>query len=1121
MRPADPGPSPRPGTASEAGGEIALGRRLARRLSPVAMGIGLLMGIAPPAAEYTIESPRLESAAASYARDAAGALGAVLGEGRDLARTRRAAFDEATRHLLSGPEVISVRVLDEAGRVVPEYERRTSHAWWNLHAPVGSAPILAGPHRIGTVEIAVSRGVLLKTVLAVFLVSVASTALLGFALYTSLSRIVAGMERRIQDLIETLRHANRESEALRVAAERSTRQLRDILQDVDAIVWAAELPSGRFLFVSERAEVVLGYPVAQWTTDPNFWIAHLDPEDRDSVRAVLAAAAAGESDFDIEHRAVAADGRAVWLRNRMRVFRDADGRALQLRGVMTDITERKRAEDALKNSQEQYRSLVENVKQVIFQTDARGRWTLLNSAWTELTGFSVEESLQKLFLDYVHPDDRRRHAEFFQPLMRGESRYLGQEVRYLTKAGGYRWVEVYSRLTVDGEGRIAGTSGTLTDITERKQGAEELVSAQERLRHLLISSPAVIHSREAGGDFPVTFVGQNISRLFGYDVEELLGDPQRWTAIIHPDDAARVLGDLARIVEDEQQSHEYRLRRKDGAYRWVRDEWRLIRDSAGKPVEVVGSLADVTDGKQGEEERARLSSVVEQSNEAVVITDLDGNIVYVNPAWERLTGFARAEIVGLNPRFLKSGKHDPEFYGTLWTTLVHGGSWSGQLVNQRKDRTLFEAESTVSPVRDASGRLVNYVQLLRDVTHEKQMEEQLRQSQKMEAVGQLAGGVAHDFNNLLTIILGRGELLLTRLEPESPMKQDVDLVLKTAHRAAALTRQLLAFSRKQVLAMTVLDLNAVVGNMEQMLRRLIGEDIELVTTLAPGLGRVKADPGQMEQVLMNLAVNSRDAMPRGGQLTIETADVADPSGRLPAGARSGPHVMLAITDTGCGMDATTMSRVFEPFFTTKEVDKGTGLGLSTVYGIVKQSGGEVTVGSEPGAGTQFRIYLPRVEETAAASRPMSAGPDSLRGHETILLVEDEPEVRDLVRHILDMSGYTVLEAADGSEALRIGASHSAPIHLIVTDVVMRQIGGASLGQQMRGLRPETRILYMSGYTDDAVIRHGVPGHDTDLLQKPFTAEALIRKVREVLDEPPTEVRPRVAPPPRAASGDSR
>jgi PAS domain S-box-containing protein len=1121
MRLADPSPPPRPAIASEPGGEIALGRRLARRLSPVAIGIGLLVSLAPPAAEYAAESPRLESAAASYARDTAGALGAVLVEGRDLARTRRAVFDETVRDILGRPNVISVRVLDDAGRVVPGYERRTSQAWWNFHAPVGFAPILAGTHQVGTVEIAISRGMLVRSVLTALLVSVSGTVLLGAALYIILFRIVTGMEVRIQDLIGTLRHANRSSEALRVAAERSAQQLRDILQDVDAIVWAAELPSGHFLFVSERAEVVLGYPVAQWTTEPNFWIAHLHPEDRDAVRAVLAAAGEGESDFDIEHRAVAADGCAVWLRNRMHVFRDADGRALQLRGVMTDITERKRAESALKNSQEQYRSLVENVKQVIFQTDARGRWTLLNSAWTELTGFSVEESLQKLFLDYVHPEDRRRHAEFFQPLMRGESRYLGQEVRYLTKAGGYRWVEVYSRLTVDGEGRIAGTSGTLTDITERKQGAEELTSAQERLRHLLVSSPAVIHSREARGDFPVTFVGQNISRLFGYDVEELLGDPQRWTAIIHPDDTARVLGDLARIVEDEEQSHEYRLRRKDGKYRWVRDEWRLIRDSAGKPVEIVGSLADVTDSKQGEEERARLSSVVEQSNEAVVITDLDGDIVYVNSAWERLTGFKRAEVVGLNARILKSGKHDPEFYRTLWTTLVRGGSWAGHLINQRKDRSLFEGESTISPVRDAGGRLVNYVQLLRDVTREKQIEDQLRQSQKMEAVGRLAGGVAHDFNNLLTIIMGRGQLLLARLEADSPLKPDVDLVLKTADRAAALTRQLLAFSRKQVLAMTVLDLNVVVGNMEQMLRRLIGEDVELVTTLAPGLGRVKADPGQIEQVIMNLAVNSRDAMPRGGRLTIETADVADPSGQLPAGARPGPHVMLAIADTGCGMDAATISRVFEPFFTTKGVDKGTGLGLSTVYGIVKQSGGEVVVESEPGVGSRFRVYLPRVEETAAAVRPTTASPAVRRGHETILLAEDEPEVRDLVRQILDMNGYVVLEAADGSEALRIAAEYSAPIHLTITDVVMRQIGGVSLAQQMRALRPETKILYMSGYTNEAVIRHGVLGHDTVLMQKPFTAEALIQQVREILDSPPTEARREGASPPQVAGGNNR
>jgi nitrogen-specific signal transduction histidine kinase/CheY-like chemotaxis protein len=401
-------------------------------------------------------------------------------------------------------------------------------------------------------------------------------------------------------------------------------------------------------------------------------------------------------------------------------------------------------------------------------------------------------------------------------------------------------------------------------------------------------------------------------------------------------------------------------------------------------------------------------------------------------------------------------------------------------------------------VRDATGRLANYVGVFRNVTRERQIEEQFRQAQKMEAVGRLAGGVAHDFNNLLTIISGRCQLLLHRLGRDNPHSHELDLVLKTSHRAAALTRQLLAFSRKQVLSMQVLSLNTVVASIEKMLRPLIGEDIELVTILDPALGCVKADPGQIEQVIVNLAVNSRDAMPRGGRLTIETANVGPTSG-LPAGAAPGPHVMLAVSDSGAGMDPGTLSHIFEPFFTTKGVERGTGLGLSTVYGIVKQSGGEISVESEPGRGTQFRIYLPRVEERVEPAALATLGAGRRRGMETILLVEDEPEVRRLIREFLEADGYTVLEAADGIDALRIVAEHTGPVPLIITDVVMPQIDGRNLVQRLRALRPDIRALYMSGYTDDAILRYGVLTAEAAFLHKPFATEALLRQVRVLLD----------------------
>ena len=424
---------------------------------------------------------------------------------------------------------------------------------------------------------------------------------------------------------------------------------------------------------------------------------------------------------------------------------------------------------------------------------------------------------------------------------------------------------------------------------------------------------------------------------------------------------------------------------------------------------------------------------------------------------------------------------------------------SGVWRHRKKDGTTTEVEIRSNPI-DFGGRPAQLV-LSQDVTERRQLEQQLRQSQKMEAIGQLAGGVAHDFNNLLTAILGYSDLLATEVGEKSPLLESIDEIRKAGERAASLTRQLLAFSRRQVLEPKVLDLNALIVNLEKMLRRLIGEDVQLITVLDRAVGHVRADAGQIEQVILNLAVNARDAMPKGGTLTIETQDVEldEAYARNHVTVRPGSYVMLAVTDTGEGMSTETKSHLFEPFFTTKGQGKGTGLGLATVYGIVKQSGGYVWVYSELGRGTAFKVYLPRVEgtvEAIAARGPTSA---SLRGTENVLLVEDDQSVRTLTRILLETNGYTVLDAGGIEEALKIVRDHSGPIQLLLTDVVMPEMGGSDLAARVLALRPETRVIYMSGYTDDVVVRHGLVAEGLSFLQKPFTPEALARKVREVLD----------------------
>jgi len=411
----------------------------------------------------------------------------------------------------------------------------------------------------------------------------------------------------------------------------------------------------------------------------------------------------------------------------------------------------------------------------------------------------------------------------------------------------------------------------------------------------------------------------------------------------------------------------------------------------------------------------------------------------------------------------------------------------------------------VEPLRDSDGQVSGAICMSLDITDRKQLEEQLRQAQKMEAVGRLAGGIAHDFNNLLMVIQGYSDLLVERLPGADPLRRNAEQIQMASQRASSLTRQLLAFSRKQMLAPKILNVQGVVAEMEKILRRLIGEDIQLETSSAPDLGLVRADRSQIEQVILNLAVNARDAMPHGGRLTIETANVELDSSysHPPAVLSPGRYVMLAVTDNGCGMDAETQAHVFEPFFTTKEKGKGTGLGLATVYGVVKQSGGYVWVYSEPGRGTSFKIYLPRIEETAVPAGRDGKSETQIpqRGSETILLVEDEKGVRELAREYLASSGYRVIEAEDGHTALELATMHVGQIHLLLTDVVMPGISGRELAERVSQIRPGIKIIYMSGYTDQAVVHHGILQNDAVLLQKPFTLMTLAGKLRELLAVP--------------------
>jgi len=498
---------------------------------------------------------------------------------------------------------------------------------------------------------------------------------------------------------------------------------------------------------------------------------------------------------------------------------------------------------------------------------------------------------------------------------------------------------------------------------------------------------------------------------------------------------------------------------------------------------------------------ASYGTLVEHAPVGIYRSTPQGKVLSVNGAVVRMLGYdSAAEVLRLD--MARDVYADP----AERQRLVDRDTYTDRQYDdveatwKRKDGHLLTVQLSVRAVRNGAGHVEYYETFVRDVTDQRRLQQQLLQSQKMEAVGRLAGGIAHDFNNLLTVITSYSDLLLEDLGTDDPKRSDVEQVRKAADGAAALTRQLLAFSRQQVVEPRVVSLNAVVESLQKILHRVLGEDVELATTPGPDLGAVRADVGQLEQVLMNLAVNARDAMPTGGKLTIETGNVEhDPAFARGHGAAAvRQFVMLAVTDTGVGMDEATKARIFEPFFTTKALGKGTGLGLATVYGIVQQSGGFIWVYSEPDHGTTFKIYLPRVDAPAERAAVAAVAPVA-RGTETVLLAEDAAAVRAVARQVLERQGYTVLEAPDGELALHLAQRHSGPIHLLLTDVVMPGMSGRQLADRLAHARPDIKVLYASGYTDDSVVRHGVLEEGTPYLQKPFTPESLARKVRDVLD----------------------
>ncbi|NJN92676.1 MAG: PAS domain S-box protein [Anaerolineales bacterium] len=768
----------------------------------------------------------------------------------------------------------------------------------------------------------------------------------------------------------------------------------------------------------------------------------------------------------------------------------------------------RQAENALNEAEAGLRRAANAANVGLWDMDLRTLEVHYSPEWKRQLGYEDHE----IFNDYtewqsrVHPDDLPKIADKIRAYLQNPHPNFSYEYRLRHKDGSYRWILAQASLEVDAQGQAWRMLGSHIDITERKQAEAALRESEERFRRyfelgligMAISSPVK----------GMMEVNDQLCHMLGYSRNELL--QKSWHELTHPDDWADDQAYRNRVLAGEIDgfSLDKRYIRRDGQIVEATISVKCLRLANGAVDYFVALILDITERKRTEAQLRLQSAALTAAANTIVITDREGLIQWVNPAFTRLTGYEPAEAVGHNLRDLvKSGKQNPAVYANLWQTILAGQVWQGELINRRKDGSLYTEEQTITPLRNEAGEITYFIAIKQDISARKQLEAenqqllaQVYQAQKLESIGRLAGGIAHDFNNLLVPIVGYTELGMLKLNEDSQLYSDLNRIKGAGERAAQLTRQILAFSRQQMLEIRTLDLNEVVTDFLPMLTRLIGEDIIFQTRLEPDLPPIRADKGQLEQVMLNLVVNARDAMPDGGTLIIETTAVMLDRVYVArhAGAKVGPHVMLAVSDTGHGMDAATQQRIFEPFFTTKAQGQGTGLGLATAFGIVKQHGGNIWVYSEPGRGSTFKIYLPltTVPIPTAKIEPENVG--TVVGTETILLVEDEPGVRQLIRDALREHGYQVLETGEPEKGLTLAQTHSGPIHLLLTDVIMPQINGRDLYQRVAASRTGLKVLYMSGYTDEVIAHHHVLDQGVAFLQKPFTIYGMLQKVRAVL-----------------------
>ncbi len=872
----------------------------------------------------------------------------------------------------------------------------------------------------------------------------------------------------------------------------------------------------RFIFCNNALAAMTGYSVKELLAFPSS-IDLVHPDDKTTVYNRHQDRIAGKPvPTSHVHRIIKKDGSIGWVEVNAIALEFNRRPAVQV--VNMDITDRRNAEIALQKSEARFRSLLETTSDWVWEIDRNGFFTYVSPKAKDLLGYESEEIIGKKASDFIAKEEAALVSTFFEDILKSCQPFSGVQHINRSKDGREIVLETNGAPLLDPYGNLLGYHGISRDITYRKQAEEALRRSEKLVSDIIDGSP--FPQMVIGKDHRIIKWNRALEKYSGIRAKDVVGTDQHWRSCYKEKRPLMIdlLADGA--VEKIPQLYAGKYEKSkllDGAYeltnffpeagengKWLYTTASAIKDSNGNIVGAMAIVDDVTEKKNAEEElresREYLAQIINQISDPIFVKDSEHKYVLVNNALCAFEGRPREQLLGQDSF---EDHHD-----ALTASLIERESevfrtgkedLSEDIITDREGKTHTLLAKKGLLVDKKGNRQI--VGVLRDITERKHLEAQFLQAQKMEAVGVLAGGIAHDFNNLLNVINGYCELVLDDLAEDNPMRNDIQQISQAGTRAKSLTSQLLAFSRKQILQPAILDLNDALANINSMLRRLIPENIDLVITAQSCLGLIYADPGQVQQILMNLVINARDAMPQGGKLTIEAANVYHDEEyvRSHPDVKVGSYVMLAISDNGIGMDETIKAHLFEPFFTTKGKVKGTGLGLSTVYGIVKQSDGFIWVYSEPGQGTAFKVFFPRVEGKVAKLKNEIKSEQRTQGVETVLLIEDEPSVRSLAARILRERGYTVLEASNGQEALDVAHKYAGAIHMALTDVIMPGMSCRDLVSRLDAMRPGIRVLYASGYTDNAIVHHGILDSGVAFLQKPFTVENLEHKVREVLD----------------------